>query len=134
MWKINLDWDDEVPFDLSAKWKQDRNELTQLNSLSIPRLVSDKDEQNYELQLHIFADASEIAFGACIYLRSKKHGHYITRLLIAKSRVAPEKATTLPRLELCAAVLLVRLYDKVKSALEKVHQCLLWTDSTIVLA
>ncbi|XP_041968345.1 uncharacterized protein LOC121725422 isoform X2 [Aricia agestis] len=80
-------------------------------------------------------DASETAYGACVYIRSVDSNGFITvRLLISKSRVAPIKPTTTPRLELCGALLGSRLCTKVKESITiPIHSCYFWCDSTIVL-
>ncbi|XP_057671212.1 uncharacterized protein LOC130902939 [Diorhabda carinulata] len=85
--------------------------------------------------MHGFSDASEDAFGSCIYLRSiDANGEVFTSLLYAKSKAAPLKTVTLPRLELMAAVTLVRLSNEVKRSLRiKIDQCVYWSDSTVVL-
>ncbi|XP_035233761.1 uncharacterized protein LOC118205579, partial [Stegodyphus dumicola] len=60
-----------------------------------------------------FADASEKAFGAVIYLQSiTSPGEYCSKLLCSKSRVAPIKTMTIPRLELSACLLLSKLMQK----------------------
>ncbi|XP_051165713.1 uncharacterized protein LOC127284361 [Leptopilina boulardi] len=87
-----------------------------------------------ELQLHGFADASQRAYGACIYLRSSNGGRHHSMLLCSKSRVAPVKIISLPRLELCAAVLLIKLHKLVIRALKvKFSKVTFWSDSKIVL-
>ncbi|XP_043467541.1 uncharacterized protein LOC122501843 [Leptopilina heterotoma] len=88
-----------------------------------------------EIKLHGFSDASEKAYGACLYLRSlDKDGKFHCALITAKSRVAPLKLTTLPRLELCAAVLLAQIYTATIKALQLQNlKTYLWSDSTIVL-
>jgi len=108
--------------------------LHTLGNLSIPRLVTS--DHHIRLELHGFADASETAYGACIYVRStsadRKHSTY---LLCSKLRVAPLKSLSLPRLELCAALLLAQLVDKVSKCLScRIDSISLWTDSTVVLS
>ncbi|XP_018376448.1 PREDICTED: uncharacterized protein LOC108769759 [Trachymyrmex cornetzi] len=91
------------------------------------------DYQN--IQIHGFCDASNIGYGACIYVRScGPQGNVAVRLLCGKSRVAPLKPVTIPRLELCGALLLAQLYQEVSHALQlKIDKAVFWCDSTIVL-
>ncbi|XP_045781190.1 uncharacterized protein LOC123878141 [Maniola jurtina] len=81
-------------------------------------------------------DASERAYGACIFVRAvDANGTVQVRLLASRNKVAPLKPTTIPRLELCGALLASRLHAKVMSSITlKVHDSFFWTDSTIVLA
>ena len=86
------------------------------------------------VEVHGFADASERAYAAVLYLRIKDKDSWQTILLTAKTKVAPIKQVTLPRLELCAAALLARLAIHVRTTLgfEKTPlHC--WTDSTVAL-
>lgn len=88
------------------------------------------------IQLHGFCDASQTAYGACFYIRSiNSAGTTNTTLYCAKSRVAPIKTPqTIPRLELCAALLLSDLYSSIKTTINlKIDQVIFWTDSTIAL-
>ncbi|XP_075156307.1 uncharacterized protein LOC142229613 [Haematobia irritans] len=89
-----------------------------------------------DIQLHIFADAFERAYGAVAYIRaSLKDSRIIVRLLCAKSRVSPLKRQTLPRLELCAAVIAAELAPRVRVDLNIQNESVyLWTDSEIVLS
>lgn len=85
-------------------------------------------------EIHGFADSSQRAYGCCLYFRVLVEGKYKTTLLIAKSKVAPIKAQSLPRLELCAAVLLSKTWEKIKSKMTNfVSKTYFWTDSKIVL-
>ncbi|XP_043479888.1 uncharacterized protein LOC122509723 [Leptopilina heterotoma] len=89
-----------------------------------------------EIQIHGFCDASERAYGACIYLRTTdRQGQHKSLLACSKSRVAPVHPVTLPRLELCSAQLLSRLYASLFPALThlEVKKVIFWSDSTIAL-
>ncbi|XP_055613513.1 uncharacterized protein LOC129759956 [Uranotaenia lowii] len=88
-----------------------------------------------EVQLHCFTDASESAYGACIYARTEKaNGEVKVVLLAAKSRVAPLQRRSIPRLELCAAQLGARLSTRVVDTLDlKSTPIYYWTDSMVVI-
>lgn len=79
--------------------------------------------------------ASELAYGAVVYLRVENAGHPVNVNLIAsKTRVAPIRTVSIPRLELCAAELLSRMVHRVLNASRlKPHRIFLWSDSTVVL-
>lgn len=87
-------------------------------------------------ELHVFSDASEKAFGAAAYMRAILNDkRVIVQLLCAKTRVAPLKQQTLPRLELCAALLAAELVQRIKTDLQLQNQRIfIWTDSEIVLS
>lgn len=131
---MNLEWDEAIPMDLHTIWKEFYNDLEEINKLVIPRLVV---VDNFkEIELHCFSDASEVAYGANIYLRTKNEERkYTTQLLCSKSRVAPMKATTIPRLELSAALLGTRLAKRIMKAIgNRITKIYYWCDSTIVLS
>lgn len=112
LWQHKLSWDESLPLNLHTAWITFRNELKLLNSLKIPRCIIINDP--IIVELHGFADASTKAYGACVYIRSIDSSNQIKcDLLCAKSRVAPLKPVTLPKLELCAAFLLSQLISKV---------------------
>ncbi|XP_017876324.1 uncharacterized protein LOC108622755, partial [Ceratina calcarata] len=134
LWQLQVHWDESLPQDFHTRWINYRQELNDLVSLSIPRRVAGDLTQTIEL--HGFSDASEKAYGASVYLRTRTDtGSWQSHLLCAKSRVAPLKTISLPRLELCGALLLARLANKVKTALniDNLRESY-WTDSTITLA
>ena len=85
--------------------------------------------------LHGFSDNSKKAYGAAVYLRLEDEaGNPESHLVMSKTRLAPIKRKTLPRLELCAAVVLALLINYVMKALRiVVSKILCWTDSMIVL-
>ncbi|KMQ91672.1 gag-pol protein [Lasius niger] len=92
-------------------------------------------ERQGRLQPHGFADASERAYATVVYLRTESSsGEVEVRLAAAKTKVAPLKQVTLPRLELCAAALLARLVAHIHSILGTRKASLhLWSDSTVAL-
>ncbi|XP_033212248.1 uncharacterized protein LOC117169848 [Belonocnema kinseyi] len=132
LWKTTTKWDDLVPPEILSPWRQYQKQLHLLNHWKIPRAVQDPGAD--ELQLHGFANASERAYGACIYVRSTRGDEHHSTLFCAKSRVAPIKNLSMPRLELCVAVLLANLYKTVTNSFSlKFSKTRFWSDSTITL-
>lgn len=108
LWQEKIDWDEEIPDYLRIKWQTSYQELQYINKLRIPRWIGIC--INSKIEIHGFSDASSHAYGACIYVRSiGVNDHCTTRLLCAKSRITPLKTVSIPRLELCATVLLARM-------------------------
>lgn len=134
LWVAGLDWDETVPQPIDEKWRSFRRTLHNLESIGIPRYVGlGFEDAKYEM--HGFCDASEKAYAAAVYLRCVfPTGQVKVNLLVAKSRVAPTKTITIPKLELCGALLLANLMTKVNSALKMQLEMLAWTDSMITLA
>jgi hypothetical protein len=134
LWSLKIGWDESVPQDIHCVWINFLKELPYLQMLRIPRGMSEL-TQITSVELHGFCDASMSAYGATIYVRTFAENNCSVRLLCSKSRVAPLKTITLPRLELCAALLLARLIVSVKKALNiRVTKQYLWSDSMVVLA
>ncbi|XP_065078351.1 uncharacterized protein LOC135701472, partial [Ochlerotatus camptorhynchus] len=133
LWKLKLSWDEELPNSLCTVWEDYRLGLAALGTFSISRLVKAPGAGD-NVQLHGFCDASRNAYGACIYLRSVgRSGVVTTRLLTAKSRVTPIQTLSIPRLELCSAVLLSQLYQTVMLSLNINANVYFWSDSSITL-
>ncbi|XP_022182788.1 uncharacterized protein LOC111042467 [Myzus persicae] len=135
LWHKEINWDEQLPLPILKEWDEYCKELVKIEQIVIPRRIIGCDDY-VNIQVHGFADASTVAYGACIYLRTTdRAGKHYTRLIIAKSRVAPLKTISLARLELCAAVLLVRLTQKIIPKLRlNITQQYYWSDSSIVLA
>lgn len=136
LWSLNSCWDESVPPDIHTCWLDWVRDLPAINKLNIPRYIFP--ETHSFLEFHCFCDASEKAYGAAIYIRSgnPNDGPIRINLLTAKSKVAPLKNVTLPRLELCSALVGARLMAMVTSALPHYEKCkkFFWSDSTIALA
>jgi len=122
LWQLKIDWDDQLTTELKEHWQSLQHNLPIVNGIQIDRLVFSK-EKLRKIELHGFSDASEVAYGACIYLQSiNVQGNITTRLLCSKSGVAPLKILSLPRLELCAAMLLEDVPSFIKSLEDKFQQ------------
>lgn len=134
LWRSRVDWDESISSELHTLWKEYECKLRSLSNIKIPRKVIDCKEVQ-TIELHGFSDASQNAYGACIYVRFiSVDGHTESRLLCSKSRVAPLKVLSIPRLELCGALLLAQLMKKISLCLPiTVNSVYLWTDSRIVL-
>ena len=107
LWELKIDWDDPVPDEVHDVWLQWRTELPLLSQLSIPCCYFDKESQVLLTEIHGFSDASELAYAAVVYLRvTDTSNRSLVSLVMSKSKVAPIKRLTIPRLELCGAQLL----------------------------
>lgn len=135
LWLAKVAWDDELTNELKEEWQKIKNSLTRCSKLHIQRWIG-YTKDNKHVSLHGFCDASEQMYAAACYLRTThKNGTTEVHLITAKTRVAPLKSLTIPRLELCAASLLANLLHATKKGLD--IQCLdmyAWTDSAITLA
>ncbi|GFQ81445.1 integrase catalytic domain-containing protein [Trichonephila clavata] len=118
---------------LRHKWQQWSSEAEGLTEIKIPRFyLGDVDQELSSVDIHCFSDASKSAYGTILYLRFVTCNNKIeTSFICSKSRVAPLKSLTLPRLELTAALLSARLAKQVSSCLKFNANIYYWTDSLI---
>ncbi|XP_058810074.1 uncharacterized protein LOC131675195, partial [Phymastichus coffea] len=134
LWLQGCNWDD--PLDISSQEECDLfcRQLRNVEGISIPRFLSRAAETRW--YLHGFADASERAYGACLYFVTQDdHGEWKSTLITAKTKVAPIKSISVPRLELCAALLLAKLVASLRPQLHpEPIRTFCWSDSTVVLA
>ncbi|XP_047994375.1 uncharacterized protein LOC125232665 [Leguminivora glycinivorella] len=135
LWASGSGWDAVPPQNISDLWFRFIDELPLLQDIALPRHVL---PSTHQVSLHGFSDASEKAYAACVYIRVvDPNGAISTHLLIGKTKVAPLKRLTIPRLELCGAHLLSKLIKKVLTAYSSrisFDQVYAWSDSTITLA
>ncbi|GBN36873.1 hypothetical protein AVEN_270258-1 [Araneus ventricosus] len=133
IWTFQISWDDPVPEEINKKWRVFRDQLHHPKSIRIPRRVLLPNAT--KIELHAFCDASEKAYTAVIYLKSINDSSISVKLLTSKTRVAPLKTVSIPRLELCSAVLLSYLVQTVRNSLKiQIDSTYAWTDSMIVLS
>ena len=135
LWELKIGWDDPVPEQIYEVWARWRSELKLLSNKHISRCYFPRDAHIISTQLHGFSDASERAYAGVVYLRMMDSNRNIhIALVMSKTKVAPIKRITIPRLELCGAHLLAQVLHHVKEVfhlpLDSVYA---WTDSTIVL-
>ena len=135
LWQAGVDCDEEAPPTVRFKWIELFKEIKELNNITFPRSLCCENATEPPM-LCVFSNASQDAFGACAYIRQRTNGDkYQIRLIAAKSRVAPLKQLSIPRLELQAAVLASRLAKTVQEESRIRFQSVkLFTDSTITLA
>ena len=105
-WTEAVTWDEVMSFQLTKKWKTWFRELPDLAKVKIPRCLKDPHSKEERLTIHTFTDASEKAYAAAVYARHESEdGSTGTRLIAAKTRLAPLKALSIPRLELMGAII-----------------------------
>ncbi|XP_065088590.1 uncharacterized protein LOC135710068 [Ochlerotatus camptorhynchus] len=132
LWLSDISWDDPLPPAIETMWIDIKENLHLVEQIRIPRFIA---SFNGKVELHGFSDASEMAYGAVVYSRARdEEGNILVNLVAAKTRVAPIKQVSLPRLELCAAALLAELMQRITQALSHLEvEHWAWTDNTIVL-
>ena len=111
------DWDDELPVDIKEEWILLLREFDDVSQLSFKRSLKPGDAVGKPI-LVLFSDGSEDAFGAVAYARWRcENGQFASRLISAKSRMAPLKVVDIVRIELCGAVLSKRLRATIENDL-----------------
>ena len=133
--KENFEWDDIMPDHFAAEISSWRNNLHCLSQIRVPRCFkSKKQEQRERIELHLFSDASETGYGAAAYLKIQSDSDCDVSLVMGKSRVTPLKPITIPRLELTAVVVSVKLHQFIVEELDlKIDKSYFWTDSQVVI-
>ncbi|KAG1926322.1 guanine nucleotide-binding protein G(I)/G(S)/G(O) subunit gamma-2 [Pimephales promelas] len=138
LWEKKRGWDDSnLPIELLQAWSSWEAELESLPLLTFPRayVPLDANLEGATREVHIFADASEQAYGAVAYMRTEnKEGQIHLSFILARSRVAPRRLHSIPRLELCGALVAAQLAHILERELTlTVARTVLWSDSTTVL-
>lgn len=134
LWLLQVGWDDKLAEETTNKWLSIYHQFVNSCAVKIPRWIGLKNDVKH-VSLQGFCDASERAIACVVFIRVEAiNGAISTHLVAAKTKVAPLRKITVPRLELNAAVLLSELMERVDSALKIPNsQKLSWSDSMIVL-
>ena len=138
IWKLDLGWDVILPETIQESVRKWLEDLDTIKTMNIPRRFSGSLwSETVQFQLHGFGDASEKAYGACVYvLKQNPQGEWESSLITSRAKVTPLKGMTLPRLELMGALLCARLMAYVFNALKlpNTTEKHFWTDSKVTLA
>lgn len=132
----NSDWDTPLPEDKQSKWEAWRDSLQDLRELHVPRTYTSTSlSQARRKELYVFSDASTKAIGAVAYMRALYPNDKVeVGFVMGKAKLTPQSEPTIPRLELCAAVLAVEIADLVRNELDIEFDAVRFhTDSRVVL-
>ncbi|XP_059221277.1 uncharacterized protein LOC131995952 [Stomoxys calcitrans] len=137
VWRSKINWDEKISPEIESKWKQWINIIPDIQTLKIPRcyLQHFDNFRDVKVQLHTFVDASKDGYAAVCYFRVQKGNLVICSIVGSKSRVAPIKITSVPRLELMAALIGARFAKHVaENHTLQISQKFYWSDSKTVLS
>ncbi|GBL91909.1 hypothetical protein AVEN_172813-1 [Araneus ventricosus] len=132
-WNLKPKWDDTLPDDLVRKFKSWYRHLYLIANISVPRWFNICPTAE-SLSVHVFCDASQKAYATCIFLRVHQGDKIVVSLVTCRSRVAPVKTVTIPRLELFPCLIRARLLSSVINDLKLYDvNIYCWTESTTAL-
>ncbi|XP_055633596.1 uncharacterized protein LOC129773944 [Toxorhynchites rutilus septentrionalis] len=137
IWRTGIGWDEAIPGELHDTWRRWVEVLHSLSRIGIPRCYFPGYSSSSlpSLELHVFVDASEAAYACVAYFRMVDHGQVRCSLVAAKTKVAPLKPMSVPRLELQAAVIGARLMKSIQqSHTLPIYRRVIWSDSRTVLS
>ena len=134
--RMKIGWDDQIGETERMQWMRWLADLPKLADVQVERCFKPDSFGDVKLvELHLFSDASRVGYSAVAYLRLVDvNGCIHCAFVIAKARLAPIKEISIPRLELSAAVISVKLRVQIQEELEMdIQRVCHWTDSTSVL-
>ena len=130
LWTEKLDWDDPLGFENERMWMEIQSDLKVNEVNKIPRFTP----LGSDTELVCFADASKSSYCAVVYLRSRGENDWSLNLIFSKIRLAPKRTLAIPRLELIAVTIGVRLLIYLEKQLAiPIIKKRLFTDSECVL-
>ncbi|XP_036346935.1 uncharacterized protein LOC118756275 [Rhagoletis pomonella] len=133
VWRSGVNWDDAIGAKEREEWQSWVRLLPEIGNIRVPRCYLNA-STSHNIQLHVFCDASEAAYAAVAYLRADLKGEVSCTLVASKTRVAPLKPVSIPRLELMGAIIGLHLSKLIKQEVTlPVTKTIFWTDSKNVL-
>lgn len=131
----STNWDDPLPESFREQWENWVESLHYLKDIKIPRMYGRLSlVQASGVQVHVFCDASKDAIAAVAYIKTMNEDSSDIGFLLGKAKVAPSHGHTIPRLELCSAVVAVELAEVAKEQLNlKKEDFHFYSDSRVVL-
>nr|XP_055046841.1 uncharacterized protein LOC129432444 [Misgurnus anguillicaudatus] len=130
------DWDAPLSDNMFKEWKTWRNSLKELEKITISRAYTPTTLSNAQKkEMCIFSDASITAIAAVAYLKTTdSDGKINVGFIYGKAKLTPRPELTIPRLELCAAVLAVEIAETVTDEIDvKFDAVTFYSDSKVVL-
>ncbi|XP_055605031.1 uncharacterized protein LOC129753258 [Uranotaenia lowii] len=118
IWRSGVGWDEPIHDEQLSKWRTWLNVLKQVETVSVPRCYRRFTSANHstKVQLHVFVDASENGYAAVAYFRFEESNQIECAFITSKTRVAPLRYVSIPRLELQAAVIGVVQWPEIHSS------------------
>ena len=134
LWRHGREWDKAIKGDNEKAIKDWVEETELLGTVGVNRLVGGTGLGD-TMELHVFCDASLEATAAVAYIKTYSNQGTTIRFLMGKTRVTPLRQTTIPRLEMQAALYAARLKKTIEDEMDfKFVKIFLWSDSTTVLS
>ncbi|XP_059224765.1 uncharacterized protein LOC131997912 [Stomoxys calcitrans] len=133
VWKCGVSWDEQLPSEIYSQWKYWLEQLSRLVEFKIPRCYAGGFSSS-NVDLHVFVDASEEAMAVVAYWRVVSVSGVKVMFVMGKTSCAPTRYHTIPKLELQAAVMGVRMKEAIlKNHLCCVNNVFFWSDSFTVI-
>ena len=138
LWRRGTEWTDVLTTEELSRWNIWLNNLPLMEKLSFNRVIMPGTPAEFSsVQLHVFADASELAFASSAYIRItyKDNRPIYTNFIQAKNNIAPMKVKrTIPKLELMAIHQAARLAEHIRETLDiNKEDVTIWSDSKTAL-
>ena len=131
LWRQDIGWDELLHEKFIKQWHEIARDLHLASQVKLPRSLC-LSNLSASQELHVFCDASQKAYGALAYLR-QSNGDEVNSIM-SRTRVAPMKDQTFPRLELMATLVGSRMARFIQQQIsQKFDRVCIWTDSTCVL-